>query len=198
MKEKFNFQVIFDLTLEQVGIIGTIIISIAALVLSALAFFRGRNIDLQNQLYLRKLEAYEAIIGEFQKVISLLQKSIEKINSLEYTNKPIGNLIELDKLSYQIDTEIDNSRNEIAKKSACFSKEFIEEILLKVDTLYGEINVNSLVNKQKVESELESHLKLQIDNFESLINKMREELGLDHFNKKLLKRVKKGDFRLQI
>lgn len=186
------------LNLNEFIIIGTFIISIIALIFSAFAFFRGRNIDLQNQLYLKKLDAYEAIIGEFQKVISLLQKSIEKINSLEYTNKPVGNLIELNKLSYQIDSEIDNSRNEIAKKSACFSKEFIEKILLKVDTLYGEINVNSLVNKQKVESELESHLKLQIDNFELLINQMREELGLDHFNRKLLKRVKKGDFRIDV
>ncbi|UJP63510.1 hypothetical protein [Mongoliitalea daihaiensis] len=147
---------------------------------------------------MKKLDAYEAIIGEFQKVISILQKSIEKINSLEFSNKPIGNLVELNELSLQIDSEIDNSRNEIAKKSACFSNKFIEEILSKVDTLYGEINVNTLTNKQKIEGELESHLKLQIDNFESLINQMRDELGLDHFNQKLLKRVKKGNFRLDI
>tara|TARA_R110001592_G_scaffold363356_1_gene685088 strand:- start:31180 stop:31377 length:198 start_codon:yes stop_codon:yes gene_type:complete len=60
------------------------------------------------------------------------------------------------------------SRNEIAKKSAYFSKELIEDLLIKIDTLYGETNVNTLTNKGKNKNELKSHLQLQINNFESL------------------------------
>lgn len=183
------------LTLEEFGVIGTLLISIAALFLSILAYKRGRNIDLQNQLHLKRLEAYESIIGEFQKVLTLIQKSIEKINSLDISNLHNEKIIELDKLADQIDLEVDNSRNEIAKKSAYFSKEFIEEILKRIDTLYGELNVNSLANKQKVNDELYAHLQLQANNFELLIIKMRDELGLDHLNQKLLKRIKKGYLR---
>jgi|GEM_PF-2978965 len=191
-------KIFMNLTIEQIGMIGTLILSIIAIVISALAFFRGRNIDLQNQLYLKKLDAYEAIIGEFQKVINLLLKASEKMGSLEFSNSFIKKIEDLNELEEELYLKIDNSRNEIAKKSGCFSKNFVEDLLTKVDTLYGEMNVNSLENKRKIEGELELHFKLQINNFELLIHQMRDELGLDNLNQKLFKRIKKGNFRIGI
>lgn len=186
------------LTFEQLGILITIGTSVVALVFSGLAFSRGRNIDLQNHLFMKKLEAYESIIGEFQNILKLLHSVSAKINSFEFSNLPIDKIEELNSLADKIDLEVDKSRNEIAKSSACFSKEFIERILIKIDTLYGEIDKNLLEDKLKLEGAMETYIQSQANSFEILINEMRSELALDHFNQKLLNRAKKGSFRLDI
>lgn len=188
-----------DLTIEQVGILSTFIISIIALIFSALAFFRGRNIDLQNQLHLKKLEAFESIIGEFVKLPTLYRKYSNELAKMDFNQLSNSDKEVLHEMPDLIDREIDEIQKQIGMKSIYFSSSLIEEFLTYFDSLNGNIDwPEGYPDQVYFQEQFESYIISQTQKLESLIDKMSLELGLEEFNRKLLKRVKKGDFRLDV
>lgn len=171
------------------------IISIIALVFSALAYFRGRNIDLQNQVYLKKLDAYSDVIGEFFKLLKVLNAIRDEAERLISENKSFVNELKLNELGDKVDNEIEQIQKEIGLKSIFFKQELIDEIIQYLDSLYGKIDTK---RSQDPIGDLNSYISLETVKLEELIGKMRFELGLDELNKKLLKRVERGDFKMGI
>ncbi|WP_339880610.1 hypothetical protein [uncultured Algoriphagus sp.] len=167
-------------------------ISIIALVFSALAYLRGRNIDLQNQVYLKKLDAYSDVIGEFFKLLKVLYDIREEAERLILENKSFINELKINELGNKVDDEIEQIHNEIGLKSIFFKEELIDEIIQYLNSLYGEIDTR---NSQNPIEDLDSYIAFQTVKLEELIIKMKAELGIDELNKKLLKRVERGNFK---
>ncbi|MCF1753177.1 hypothetical protein [Mariniradius sediminis] len=170
----------------------TILISVIALGFSVAAYFRGRNIDLQNQVYLKKLEAYSDVIGEFFKLLKILGDVRDEAEELITGDKAFMNIVKLNELGDKIDFEIDQIHKEIGLRSIYFSEELIAEIMNYLDTLYGEIDMK---NSENPIEDINSIIDFQTQELEKLITKMRNEIGLNEMNRKLLKRVEKGDFK---
>jgi len=171
----------------------TIAFSTAAFAISLLGYFRGRNIDLQNQVYLKKLDAYSSVIGEFFNLLNLLGNVRDEAERLISENNTFTNKLELNKLGAKIDLEIGKIQQEIAIKSIFFSEELIDETITYLGKLYGQID--SKMSQDPI-SDLNSYIVLQTQKLEDLITKMRNELGLEEMNKKLLKRIAKGKFKI--
>jgi hypothetical protein len=187
-----------NFTVDQFGILSTLIISVIAIIISALAFFRGRNIDLQNQLYLKKLEAYEAIFEEFIKLISLLRKNFEKLHHMDIENLSESQKDEINDLSYQVDLEIDQIQQAVLVKSVYFSNSLVEKFVAYLNSLYGDVDRNGNYSNEEMAKLINSYTETQTEELESLINEMRNELGLDDLNQKLFKRIQKGNFRFDV
>lgn len=181
---------------NEIILLGTFIISIVALIISVKAYSRGTSIDLQNQLHLKKLESCEFIISEFLSLLTLFEKSLEKLNSLDMSKKPIGELLELNKLADQIDLEIIKGRKRIAIKSAYFPSKFSDKLLISLDGLFEQIDMKSTNSQSQSIIMLTKHIEDQQRAFDSIIIQMRADLGLDQLNSKLMKRVKKGAFSI--
>lgn len=185
--------------LNEIIIIGTFIISIMALIFSAFAFFRGRNIDLQNQLYLKKLEAFESLIGEFVKLLTLYRNYSYQLSKMDLNYLSDSDKAKLEEMPDLVDNEIEGIQKQIGMKSIYFSDSLIEEILVYLDTLYGDLDWSKgYPDNIDVHQQLEAYTKSQTQKLEYLIDKMSQELGLKEFNRKLLKRVKRGDFRFDV
>ena len=105
---------------------------------------------------------------------------------------------ELNDLSYQVDFEIDEIQKVIAIKSVYFSESIIENLLSYLHALYGDLDLESIKKNQDIPELMESYIQKQTEELESIINQMRQELGLDNLNQKLFKRIKKGNFRFDV
>lgn len=132
------------------------IISIVALVFSALAYFRGRNIDLPNQVYLKKLDAYSDVIGEFFKLLKVLNAIRDEAERLISEHKSFIDEIKINELGKKVDYEIEQIQKEIGLKSIFFKQELIDEIIRYLDSLYGESDTKSSQDPPKTSLQLQS------------------------------------------
>lgn len=103
-----------------------IFISAFALGISIASYLRGRNIDLQNQVYLKKLEAFGGIIGEFFNLLKVMGDARDEAEKLIFGDKAFMNELKLNQLGDKVDAEIEVIQKAIALKSIHFSEELFE------------------------------------------------------------------------
>lgn len=170
----------------------TLLISGIAVLISVMAFIRDRDVELQNQVYLKKLEAYSEVIAEFFRLLKTLGDVRDEAAKLILTNKSFINDIRFNELGEKVDLEIIKIQQDIGLKSIFFKQDLIDEIIYYLESLYGQIDPKK---SNDPISDLDTYIDLQTQELENLITKMRNELGLDEMNRKLLKRIKKGRIR---
>jgi hypothetical protein len=105
---------------------------------------------------------------------------------------------EINDLSYQVDLEIDQIQQAVLVKSVYFSNSLVEKFVAYLNSLYGDVDRNGNYSNEEMAKLINSYTETQTEELESLINEMRNELGLDDLNQKLFKRIQKGNFRFDV
>lgn len=177
---------------EWIQIFSLIIASVLA-GLSLLTYRRNKNIELQNHLFELKMVAFSNLIAEFIKLLSIYNRIINRYHKImnqefDFDSKAL----QLDKLSYKVDTQIIEVHKAIGKNSVYFSANITSLLTDFTNKFYGNLNGFDNDDEEKIKEAFDLYLKNQVNEMEVIIEKMREELGLEKLNEELFKRVKKG------
>lgn len=177
---------------EWVQIFSLIIATVVA-GLSLFTYRRSKNIELQNHLFELKLVAFSNLISEFVKLLSIYNRIINRYHKImDQEMDSDSKAMQLDKLPFKVDAQIIEVHKAIGKNSVYFSANITSSLTDFTNKFYG--NFESLENegRETVQIAFEFYLNEQSVEMGNLIEKMREELGLEKLNEELLKRVKKG------
>lgn len=176
--------------------IGSLIIATIVACLSLFTYRRNKNIELQNHLFELKMVAFSKLISEFVKLLSIYERNLSRFQKimdqqLDWDVK----VFQLNKISYKIDAQIIEVHKAIGKNSVYFSASITSQLTDFTNKFYGDIEGVDYDDWEKVRRAFNFHVNNQAEKMDIIIEKMREELGLEKLNEELLKRVKRGKIK---
>ena len=104
LKSVFSGLVISDLI--QLGVLAVTILGFG---IGINTYRRGKTFDLQNQVHLKKLEAFEVIVKNFIELLSIIQETSLKIHEFDFEELSISRKLEIEKLANTIDKQTDQA-----------------------------------------------------------------------------------------
>lgn len=165
----------------------TISLAFAAFVVSLSSYRRHRTFDNENLLYKHKFDTYAII---FKKIISLFIYYNDEIPSCyeKYKTKKITES-EVQRFADELDHKTDLFQDEIILLISMLPKKIVNQSNKILDVIYSDDvgnNVNDIDYNESIK------VIEQFDNeLEVLENLMREDLGLETLDKRLLNRIRK-------
>lgn len=177
------------MTLTETLQIATFAIAAISSAIAILAFRRNKNIELQNQLYKIKLEAFSNIVFEIDKYFTIITKSLHEVIKV---GESINMEAAKEKL-YSIADEVDNQlfacNSLIVKNSVYFSAGSTEVLEQFSNNLLGNGQTFSSLSFKDFFTLFEEHYDKQLKSSNTAVEKIREELVLEKLNTALYKRM---------
>ncbi|MCH6201319.1 hypothetical protein MMU07_17180 [Aquiflexum sp. LQ15W] len=182
-----------DNTVTEFVQIFSLIIATVVAGISLFTFRRNKNIELQNHLFQLKTVAFSNLISEFVKLLSIYNRMINRYHKILDQDLNLDEkALQLDNLSYKVDTQIIEIHKAIGKNSVYFSANITTLLTEFTNKFYGNFEGLEDQDMEKVQDAFEIYTKKQSKDMSSIIEKMRDELGLEKLNEELFKRVKNG------
>lgn len=174
---------------EIVQVISLVLLTIT-LFLTILTYRRNKKIELQNQLYKIKLEAFANIVFEIEQFSTKAIKALHYIIKLGKQNQLDSAKAKLFEMADEMDEELYKCNAIIIKNSVYFSASSTEILLKFANNIFGNEKDNKDENLKLFFDEFEKYYTSQINTANEAVEKVREELGLEKLNKSLYGRVR--------
>ena len=169
--------------------IATFAIAVISSTIAILSFRRNKKIELQNQLFKIKLEAFANIIFEIDRFSTVISQALHLVIKLAEQKNIEQSKEKFFALADQIDEHLFACNSLIIKNSVYFSAESTTLLMEFSNNILGNSKPNTHANLLLLIDELNVYYSNQLDLANKAVDNIRVELGLEKLNSSLYKRV---------
>ena len=177
------------MTLTETLQIATFAIAAISSVLAILGFRRNKKIELQNQLFKIKLEAFANLVFEIDRFSTVVSQALHLAIKLAQQKSIELSKEKLFALADEIDEHLFACNSLIIKNSVYFSAESTTLLMEFSSNILGNLKENTDPNLLLLLDELDTYYTKQLELANKAVAKIRDELGLEKLNSALYKRV---------
>lgn len=167
--------------------IGSIVLLTVTLWITILTYRRNKKMELQNQLYKIKLEAFANIVYEIEQFSNKADKMIRIIQEMADRNQRDLSRSKIFEMADDIDEELYRCNAIIIKNSVYFSPDSSELLTKFAGNIFGKTHFQTSKNWELYFDEYYTN---QLDLANQAVEKIRKELELESLNKSLFGRVR--------
>jgi hypothetical protein len=157
----------------------SLILLTVTLLISILTYRRNKKIELQNQLYKIKLEAFANIVFEIELFSTKATKALSLIVRLAEQNQIDISKQKLFEMADTMDEELYKCNSIIVKNSVYFSASSTELLSTFASNIFGNKKDNTEENLKMFLDEFDEYYTNQLELANKAVEKVREELGLE-------------------
>ena len=169
--------------------IATFAVAAISSTIAILSFRRNKKIELQNQLFKIKLEAFANIIFEIDRFSTVISQALHLVIKLAEQKNIEQSKERFFALADEIDEHLFACNSLIIKNSVYFSAESTTLLMEFSNNILGNSKLNTDPNLLLLIDELDAYYSKQLDLANNAVDKIRVELGLEKLNSSLYKRV---------
>lgn len=169
--------------------IATFAVAAISSTIAILSFRRNKKIELQNQLFKIKLEAFANIIFEIDRFSTVINQALHLVIKLAEQKNIEQSKERFFALADEIDEHLFACNSLIIKNSVYFSAESTTLLMEFSNNILGNSKLNTDPNLLLLIDELDAYYSKQLDLANNAVDKIRVELGLEKLNSSLYKRV---------
>jgi hypothetical protein len=162
-----------------------------ALLINYFTFRRQRTLDNENRYFQYKLDIYQQLCTESAEVVETYSSLLNELKSkqIEWLKSEPDYL---NQLADRFDEAPEKLRSLLIQYGMFLPGQTVEEIERFTDHFYVEtelIKADSIDSIEEVIAITDQYLNLVIDNWEKFVSFLRTDLGIDHLNHSLSKRL---------
>ena len=158
--------------------------------LAILAFRRNKKIELQNQLYKIKLDAFANIVFEIDNFFTVISKNLNDILKIAKAGDINSAIERFLLIADEVDTQLYTCNSLIIKNSVYFSVESTELLEQFSRNVFSDKKEFNIAETKVFLAKFEEYHDIQLKLSNKAVEKIREELGLEKLNTALYKRMK--------
>ena len=169
--------------------IATFAIAAISSAIAIMAFRRNKKIELQNQLFKIKLDAFANLVFEIDKFSTVVSQALHLVIKLAQQKNIEQSKEKLFALADEIDEHLFACNSLIIKNSVYFSAESTTLLMEFSNNILGNSKENNDANLLLLLDELDAYYAKQLDLANKAVDNIRAELGLEKLNSSLYKRI---------